>query len=117
MCHIPVNYPWLGAKPDGIVMKDNKIDTVVEVKCPYTSRYTSQRPQWVVLKRDGTYGLKPKSRYYYQVQAQMFVTEARRCVFGVFTPKLTYVMVVDRDDHFIQVCVEMTTSIKNACMR
>ena len=69
MFYIPVIYPWLGTTPDGTIMKDNKIDTVVEMKCPYTSRYTSQRPQWVILKWDWTYGLKPKSGYYYQVQA------------------------------------------------
>ena len=93
-------------------MKDNKINTVVEVRCLYTSRFTSQRPKWVVLNGDRTYGLKPKSRYYYQVQAKMFVTGARCCVFGVFTNKLTYmyVMVVDRDDHFIQACVHALTS-------
>ena len=85
--YIPQSHPFLGATPDGIIVKDNEIDSVVEVKCPYNSRWTGQRPKWIQLKRNGTYGLEPERRYWYQVQAQMFVTGAGQCVFGVFTPK------------------------------
>ena len=73
---------------------------------PQNSCYTLQRPTWVALNGKGTYGLKPKTRYYYQVQAHMFVTGARR----VFTTKVTFVMLVDRDDHFIQQCLHALTS-------
>ena len=72
--YIPKSHPFLGATPDGIIVKDNDIDSVVEVKCPYSSRWTGQRPKWIQLKSDGTHGLEPESRYWYQVQAQMFVT-------------------------------------------
>lgn len=27
--------PWLGCSPDGVVIKNNEITTLVEVKCPY----------------------------------------------------------------------------------
>ena len=107
--YIPQSHPFLGATPDGIIVKDNDIDSVVEVKCPYSSRWTGQRPKWIQLKSDGTYGLEPESRYWYQVQAQMFVTGARQCVFGVFTPKMTWIMVVPRDQSFIDRTVHELT--------
>ena len=31
--YIPQSHPFLGATPDGIIVKDNDIDSVVEVKC------------------------------------------------------------------------------------
>ena len=107
--YIPQSHPFLGATPDGIIVKDNDIDSVVEVKCPYSSRWTGQRPKWIQLKSDGTYGLEPESRYWYQVQAQMFVTGARQCIFGVFTPKMTWIMVVPRDQPFIDRTVRELT--------
>ena len=106
---IPQSHPFLGATPDGIIVKDNEIDSVVEVKCPYNSRWTGQRPKRIQLKSDGTYGLEPESRYWYQVQAQMFVKGARQCVFGVFTPKMTWIMVVPRDQPFIDRTVRELT--------
>ena len=32
--YIPKSHPFLGTTPDGIIMRDGKIDNVVEVKCP-----------------------------------------------------------------------------------
>ena len=45
--YIPQSHPFLGTTPDGIIVKDNEIDSVVEVKCPYNSRWTGQRPKWI----------------------------------------------------------------------
>ena len=99
--YIRQSHPFLGATPDGIIGKDNDIDSVVEVKCPYSSRWIGQRLKWIQLENDGTYGLEPENQYWYQVQTQMFVTGARQCVFRVFTPKMTWIMVVPRDQLFI----------------
>ena len=73
------------------------------------SRWTGQRPKWVQLKSDETYGLEPESRYMFQVQAQMFVTGARQCIFGVFTSKMTWIIVVPRDQDFIDRTVQALT--------
>ena len=43
--YIPKSHSFVGATPDGIIRKDGKIDSVVEVKCPYTFRWTGQRPK------------------------------------------------------------------------
>ena len=107
--YIPQSHPFLGSTLDGIIVKDNDIDSVVEVKCPYSSRWTGQRPKWIQLGSDGTYGLEPESQYWYEVQAQMFVTGARQCFFGVFTPKITWIMVVPRDQPFIDRTVHELT--------
>ena len=101
--YISKSHAFLTATPDGIIRNQaNEIDTVVEVTSPYLSRYTCKRPKWVIKNtKDGTYELKYKSRYYFQVQSRMFVTGARQCISAVFTPKITYLMIVNRDENFI----------------
>ena len=88
---------------------DNEIDSVVEVKCLYTCRFTCKRPDWVLQKDNGTYELQYKSRYYYQAQAEMFVTGARQCLFAAYNSRMTYLMVVPRDDLFIKKTIDDLT--------
>ena len=101
--YISKTHSFLAATPDGVIRNKHsqEIDTVVEVKCPYTARFTFKRPKWVLKKDNGTYELEYGSRYYYQVQAEMFVTGAKQCLFAVYTNRLTYLMVVPRDQRFI----------------
>ena len=107
--YIPQSHPFLGATPDGIIVKDNDIDSVVEVKCPYSSRWTGQRPKWIQLKSDGTYGLEPESRYWYQSPGPDVCHWGQAVCFGVFTPKMTWIMVVPRDQSFIDRTVHELT--------
>ena len=101
--YISKTHAFLAATLDRIIRNcDNDIDSVVEVECPYTCRFTCKRPDWVLQKDNGTYELQYKSRYYYQAQAEMFVTGARQCLFAVYNSRMTYLMVVPRDDLFIK---------------
>ena len=109
--YISKTHSFLAATPDGIIRNPSTkdIDTVVEVKCPYTGRFTFKRPAWVLKKDNGTYELEYKSRYYYQVQAEMFVTGAQQCLFAVYNNRMTYLMVVPRDQPFIEDTVSRLT--------
>lgn len=78
------DYPYLGASPDGVI----NIDTIVEVKCPYTGRNEKITPSrnfpFLKSKEDGL-ALKETHSYYYQVQGQMFLSGAKFCFFVVYT--------------------------------
>ena len=58
--YISKSHAFIAATPDGIIRNPytHDIDTVVEVKCPYSCRFTCKRPTWVLKKADGTYELQ-----------------------------------------------------------
>ena len=84
-------YPYIGASPDGLVSCSCCGHGVVEIKCPF-----SHRGQSVVsaatddkfclhVDDQGKLELKRGHRYYYQVQAQMFICDVEYCDFVVCT--------------------------------
>jgi hypothetical protein len=87
----------LGASPDGIILdKEGKLVGVLEIKCPYSCRdivdfKELKRSQfWPRYLKKGrslhSSTLKQDSDYYYQVQGQIFLTNAKWCDFVVWTP-------------------------------
>lgn len=111
--YVSPSHPFLGASPDGVIPcpMTGQVLECVEVKCPYSKRFSSSDfPAYVLKNTDtGKYELDPKHQYFYQIQGQMFTTGANRCLFGVFTPETTAIMYVDRDDHFIGDMVKRLT--------
>ncbi|KAF4527543.1 hypothetical protein B566_EDAN014939 [Ephemera danica] len=101
-------YNFLGATPDGLVGND----TMVEVKCPYGSRYLS--PEDAVLQRkctfwklnsDGTIGeVNTKHKWYAQVQGAMHISNRNKCIFAIWTPIPPYLKIayISRDLKFWQ---------------
>ena len=87
----------LAATPDGLIEND----TIVEVKCPFSFRKEHEEEK--ILKesglenRNGKYFMTRKSKYYDQVQMQMFVTSRKFCAFLIWTPKKSYFCNVDYD--------------------
>ena len=84
--------PYLACSPDGII--DDA--TIVEVKCPYSSRDKPITPVTVpYLKFDanGKVVLSDTHDYMYQVQGNMFITGTTMCHLVVFT--LVDLVVVD----------------------
>ena len=104
------DYSFLGASPDAFVpgRKTGKPIAAVEVKCPWSVRYSGNPPKYVIISaRDKkTYKLSTSHKYYYQIQGQLFVCGLQQAVFAAWTPLRTYVMRVDRDDSFIQTMVK-----------
>ncbi|XP_061576095.1 uncharacterized protein LOC133442155 [Cololabis saira] len=101
--------PWLGASPDGIVMNRRRGQRlrVLEVYCPYKHRHSSvadacrvNRDFCLEIQKGSgrpVYRLKPKHRYFTQVQVQMAVTGLPQADFVVFTLKETVIVQVDFD--------------------
>ena len=85
-------YPYLGASPDGI-LECSCCETifVIEIKCPIKA--TKMPLTELAISDDsfcmeyvyGEYILKKDHAYYYQVQLQMFLTQAKACYFFVYS--------------------------------
>ncbi len=93
-CGLFINsqFPWVGATPDGIIHCDCHGRGVLEVKCPLCLTNSSIQDQlgetdFCLKKNDsGNTRLKQEHRYYYQVQAQLHVTDLEYCDFVVWGP-------------------------------
>ena len=92
------NYTHLGASPDGLVFNDNVLDGIVEVKCLKILKLQSveellQNPLTAAIKtqcftlRDSKLVLKRTHAYYYQIQLQLLITEAKYCDLVLFSAK------------------------------
>lgn len=97
---ISESHPFIGGSPDGLVA----VATVLEIKCPYSIRNDkiSAKNLDYLVERDGELFLRESSKYYYQVQTEMFVTGRQFCDFIVWTTHDMARLSVSRDDHVIQ---------------
>lgn len=94
----------MAASPDGVI--DDK--TIVEIKCPYSSRNSQITSITVPYLSEN--GLKKSHQYYYQVQGQLFCTNASKCHFVVYTHEDLKCFVIERDNEFI---LDMVDQLKN----
>ena len=81
---------YVGASPDGLVGDD----CLVEIKCPTPKVFA----QYLYTKKIDT-------KYYAQMQMQMFVTKRGYCDFATYHPDFPTPMIiqrVDRDEEFIK---------------
>ena len=78
-----IAHPMLAASPDGVV--DN--ETLVEVKCPYTSRDRPITHVTVPYSKlvDGCLNLDTSHNYYYQIQGQLYCTGRMVCDLVVYS--------------------------------
>ena len=100
---VSIAHPMLAASPDGVV--DN--ETLVEVKCPYTSRdrpITHVTVPYLKLM-DGCLNLDTSHNYYYQIQGQLYCTGRTVCDLVVYTVSDMKVIRIARDDVFINAMV------------
>ena len=91
--------------PDGLIDDDG----VLEIKCPYSARdfetikeASSKHQIGLKYDKDGNPQLPKTHKYYYQVQAQMYVTERKFCDFVVWSRHDLVCVRIPRDDTFIQ---------------
>ena len=91
--------PYLASSPDRVIDES----TIVEVKCPYTSRdkLISNLTVPYLKVVTGELCLDPHHDYFYQVMGQLFCAGSDHCEFVVFTLKDIKVMRITRDDTFI----------------
>lgn len=88
--HVNPQWPYLGASPDGIVNCDCCGKGCCEVKCPFSFKNSTIQElacdkSSCLIVIDDNVSLDHKHAYYYQVQAQIFITEADYCDFVVWT--------------------------------
>lgn len=98
---------FVGASPDGIISCDCCGRGVLEVKCPLCVKDTSildaaAKNDFCLGTTNSTVSLKKGHKYYYQVQAQIFVTNANFCDFIIWTPNEIFIERILPDHHFWQ---------------
>lgn len=97
-----VHMPYLGASPDGLVSNDS----VIEVKCPYTGRYEQIVPgkhfSFLEFNGKGEIVLKHNSKYYFQIQGQLYISTRKYCYFVVFTFKDLFVQKIELDQQYCE---------------
>ncbi|XP_060784112.1 uncharacterized protein LOC132890853 isoform X2 [Neoarius graeffei] len=85
-------YPFLGASPDGLVSCACCGDGLLEIKCPFSGKdvglqVAAENRDFCLELSNGIFKLRRDHRYYYQVQAQLFVTDKAHCDFVVWCTK------------------------------
>ena len=108
--------PFLGVSVDNIRRCKRIPDcgaTVVEYKCPWVHRGNDPKKTFVSKEIGGiltgnSYCLQKNSKYYYQVQMQLYVFGAKICDFVVWTTKGIHVVPVPFEPSFMHsVCVNL----------
>ena len=109
------SYPHIGATPDGLVSCTCCGDGVMEVKCPHclTERDIPDlvdEPNFcLVSSESGSVQLSRDHQYYFQVQAQIYVSQKAYCDFVVWGPKSVHIEHVLPDSTFWEQCLERAT--------
>ncbi|KAK4881945.1 hypothetical protein RN001_005264 [Aquatica leii] len=90
---------FLAATPDGVIDKDS----IVEVKCPYSSRNMSPQDgiesrKILFWKKDGT--VNKNHKWFFQIQGQLHITKRLYCYFAVWTPLGLKMEIIEKQDNF-----------------
>ena len=107
------DFPHLGATPDGIVECKCCGMGICEIKCPYTCRnnsITSGTVKCLKKAESGDLHIDKHHPYYYQIQSQVFLTEANYCDFVVWTTKDLHIERIYPDASFWNALVMKATS-------
>lgn len=103
------SHPWLGVSVDGVVVQDNIITTIVEVKCPsscekvpvYDDNTKKCNVNYLIMENN-IFELTKSSQSYTQCQMQMFATGLRSYDLFVWYPVGgSCVVEIHYDDKFV----------------
>lgn len=86
---VHVDYPFMGASPDGIISCTCCGKGVLEIKCPYSCHNKTflermNESSFFLEEHDGKFSLNESHAYYYQVQAQLKFCNVQYCDFVVW---------------------------------
>jgi hypothetical protein len=102
---VSLEHNELCGSPDGLIDDDG----VLEIKCPYSARdfetmQEASRKHQIGLKydKDGNPQLPRSHKYFYQIQAQMYVTGRIFCDFVVWSRQDLVCIRVPRDESYIR---------------
>ena len=84
--------PWLAYSTDGVVMKDSKVDRLLEIKCPFEIENLEEK---TILKKcnryikkdkkTGVIYLNKKHKYFAQIQLGMALLNINKCDFVLYS--------------------------------
>lgn len=102
--------PMVGASVDNIrtcACAENCLKTVVEYKCPWRHRHLYPKEAFLTPEVGGqrcgdTFSLSVNSKYYFQVQLQMFVCNLTLCDLVVWTEQGIFAVSVTFDSNFVK---------------
>lgn len=89
-------FPFLAATPDARICTEMGL-AIAEIKCPYSARdFTLEEacdklPNFCLTRDNSGFHLKPTHEYWCQIQGQLMVTGAIKCVFILYTRKSLHV--------------------------
>ena len=101
--HIHLDFNYLGATPDGFVSCSCCGSGIFEIKCPFSKMDSSideaiQDRKFYLQNKNGEITLMKNHAYYYQVQAQLFVTNKQYCDFNCYTGREVHIERINKDD-------------------
>ena len=93
------SHPYIGASPDAVI--DDQ--TLLEIKCPFVVRNQMITTKTVpfLKEKDGLLILDNNHDYFYQIQGQLFCTNAKKCILVIYTFCDFKSICIERDDFFI----------------
>ena len=108
---IDTSCPFLGASPDGIVVREDGCRGCLEVKCPFahkdrTIAEAATEPGFYLKPGPGGLQLARNHQYFYQVMGQMGITGLTWCHFVVYTRRGIHVEYIEYDKRIWDVVVE-----------
>ena len=118
--HVDLQYPYMGASPDGIINCECCGKGVLEIKCPFcvkneTIDDATNNKTFCLIKGNTTH-LDRKHQYYFQVQAQIILTKSSYCDFVVWTEKEIFIERILPDMHFFEIQVKKVDNFYLKCI-
>lgn len=106
--------PWLCASPDGLVIYNNRVQKLLEIKCPYSCKdgllidetNGSLRVPYLQYNEENIICLKQNHNYFSQCQIQMYCTGLEECDLFVYTKQDCITVSVKRDNLFLEKLVK-----------
>ena len=115
--HINVEYPHLGATPDGIVECECCGLGIIEIKCPYKYRQYKlsdiEDSSFCLQPNDGKLKLSCNHAYYLQIQGQLALCQRSYCDSIVWTECDLFVERVNLDAKTMKTFEVMKPSLDN----
>lgn len=112
--------PWMAYTPDGVMVKNGVIDSVLEIKCPLQGRSNTievvvenlvKSKQNCLIKEGENIFINKRHKYYGQVQMGMFILNVKVCYFVIHAScdKKNFTLRVFLDENFLS---EMLQKLK-----
>ncbi|XP_034039296.1 uncharacterized protein LOC117522039 [Thalassophryne amazonica] len=114
-------YPYMGAAPDGCVSCACCGDGLVEIKCEVCATISMEDPSDTNVScytqdHTGALILKTDHAYYYQIQAQLHITEKNFCDLVVWRQGSVYMERITPNNDFWTNCVEESSKFYIHCV-